>query len=261
MLKDYCDASGTEGGEESFVGSYWDDKWRESLASLEERKQRVRRTICFSRMSALFPAAGGADILDCGTGLGEWSLVLQELHHRVIGIDIAHEQIGRLQSEFGASLFQEKSFLETGFKDESFDMVFNWGGAEHFEQGIERSLREACRVLRPGGHVLISTPAHNLRHMLKGFGKPVPANCRSDRRFYQYRYTSAEMTAELLAAGFASVTTEFFSKWQGAHRFLHEEGSFLTRWGGERYLTEALQRLLPGWLIGHMILGVGRRPR
>jgi SAM-dependent methyltransferase len=162
-----------------------------------------------------------------------------------------------LQQRFGETHFRRGSFLDTGFPPESFDVVFNWGGAEHFEAGLQLAFQEAWRVLKPGGYFLASTPAHNLRHMLRGFSAPPVENCTAQRRFYQYRFTKAEFHAELAAAGFSVEGLLFLDAQEGASRYLSERLPAGRLCNG---LTLLAGRILPGWLIGHMILGIGRKP-
>ena len=51
------------------------------------------------------------------------------------------------------------SIMDTGFREGSFDGVYNLGVMEHFEQDdIEKILRELHRVLKAGGKVVLFWP-------------------------------------------------------------------------------------------------------
>jgi SAM-dependent methyltransferase len=257
MLKDYCIPKNESGSEEEFVGEFWDERWAEAVDDLAVRRQKMLRHPYFPLLKQAIRRRPGGRVLDCGCGMGEWTLQLADEGVDVVGIDIAERRIELLKQRFGETRFQRGSFLETGFPAESFDVVFNWGGAEHFEAGLQLAFSEAWRVLKPGGYFLASTPAHNLRHMLRGFRQPPPANCATNRRFYQYRFTRAELHAEFAAAGFEVDRILFLDAEEGARRWLSEwfpEGRF------RNGLVAAAGRVLPGWLLGHMIFGIGRKP-
>jgi ubiquinone/menaquinone biosynthesis C-methylase UbiE len=59
------------------------------------------------------------------------------------------------------------------YPDESFDYVFSLQGLEHFE-GPWIFVKEACRVLKPGGRLFVSTPNTfsvdaRLKYLLSGY--------------------------------------------------------------------------------------------
>ena len=257
MLKDYCIPKNESATEEEFVGEFWDERWTEAVDDLAARRRKMLKHPYFPLLQEAIRRRPGGRVLDCGCGMGDWTLQLADEGVDVVGIDIAEKRIGLLKQRFGDSRFQRGSFLETGFGPNSFDVVFNWGGAEHFEAGLQLAFGEAFRVLKPGGYFLASTPAHNLRHMLRGFRPPPPENCAANRRFYQYRFTKAELHAEFAAAGFEVDRVLFLDAEEGARRWLAE---WLPEGHMRNGLAELAGHLAPGWMLGHMIFGIGRKP-
>jgi SAM-dependent methyltransferase len=257
MLKDYCIPKTDSASEEDFVGECWDERWARAADDLAARKKKIVRHPYYARLRECIAHRPGGRVLDSGCGMGEWTLQLADEGIETVGVDIAARRIELLQQRFGEALFRRGSFLETGFPAESFDVIFNWGGAEHFEAGLQLAFREAHRILKPGGYFLASTPAHNLRHMLRGFSAPPPESCAPHRRFYQYRFTRAEFHAELAAAGFAVERIVFLDAQEGASRWLSER---LPAGRLRNALAVLAGRVLPGWFTRHMILGIGRKP-
>lgn len=101
-------------------------------------------------------------ILDVATGTADVALLMAKIlrPQSIIGIDIANQMLDlgreKIQRQDLAGVIQ----LETGdseqlrFADNSFDAVTVAFGVRNFEN-LEKGLAEMCRVLRPGGRVVI----------------------------------------------------------------------------------------------------------
>jgi SAM-dependent methyltransferase len=261
VRKDYTRGSGAS-SDGAFVAEFWDRQWRDETESAV-RRAALRRSEEYRFLARCLAGRNGLQVLDCGCGTGDWTLLLREDGHQARGIDIAPEIIGKLRERFG-DVFERADFRSTPFADASFDLVINWGGIEHFEEGPLPAVREAFRLLRPGGTFVATTPCHNLRLFLldafggQGGGPGVP---ESDHRFYQYRFTRAELESYFRSCGFASVRSRTINAAQGMERaFQHE--------------LRALANVLPGRartafslvlgpllrrFLGHMVICSGRR--
>jgi SAM-dependent methyltransferase len=174
-------------------------------------------------------------------------------------LDISRKTVNQLRELFPDNDFQAGDIRDTGMEDNTFDACFSWGVFEHFEDGPGDCLREAFRILKPGGLLFASVPFDNWRMSTKGtFAKPADAN--SKERFYQYRFTRAEWAREMTKAGFTVEALEPIHKRQGVLRCLHHEFLFPYEWLFTRGLSTALAPFLPGAWIAHMLLGVARKP-
>ena len=102
--------------------------------------------------------ADGADVLDCGCGMGFYLLAMQQLRAvRLTGLDMDPDRL-RYAEELGvrATLVQGDGEA-LPFPDASFDRMLMSEVLEHVpDDGA--ALREAHRVLRPGGILAISVP-------------------------------------------------------------------------------------------------------
>ena len=106
-------------------------------------------------------------VLDVACGTGDFSI--EALRHgvrQVVGVDISENMLAVAREKArDKGLEEQLEFLygdseQLTFPDENFDAVTVAFGVRNFEH-LERGLREMCRVLRPGGRVVIlefSTP-------------------------------------------------------------------------------------------------------
>jgi SAM-dependent methyltransferase len=101
-----------------------------------------------------YVALDGASILDVGCGIGTYVRKLQEVSPRVYGIDIDAARVRRGEDLRSLSLAVSERLP---FANGSFDMVLLNEVIEHV-QNDKQTLLDACRVVRPGGHVVVYAP-------------------------------------------------------------------------------------------------------
>lgn len=107
---------------------------------------------------AHFPSGHNRDILEIGVGMGADLLRWARAGGRVTGIDLTERAVAftrRRLAEAGLSGDVRVGDAENlPFPDASFDLVWSWGVLHHTPMST-RALREAARVLRPGGRYAV----------------------------------------------------------------------------------------------------------
>ncbi len=101
-------------------------------------------------------------ILDIATGTGDFAILAAKhiAPQHIVGVDISEGmmRVGRQKVErlglSGTISFQREDCTRLSFADESFDAVTATFGVRNF-QDLNQGLMEMCRVLKPGGHLLI----------------------------------------------------------------------------------------------------------
>ena len=101
-------------------------------------------------------------IIDAGCGFGKWVIFLHRRSYDILGIDNNELAISKLK-DFNKSLkVQMGDILNIQYPDSYFDAYISMGVIEHFEDGPFTALKEAYRVVKPGGLIFVSVPTVNI---------------------------------------------------------------------------------------------------
>ena len=101
------------------------------------------------------------DVLEVGAGTGEMSRAFLEQGHRVVATDISPNMVDQIKKKLSIeAMVADAEHLP--FPDASFDTVV---GAEmiYYLDHPELFVREACRVLRQGGKIVLSSANDTMR--------------------------------------------------------------------------------------------------
>jgi ubiquinone/menaquinone biosynthesis C-methylase UbiE len=97
---------------------------------------------------------GKEHVLDCGFGMGQWTVCLADLNTRVSGIEYEQSRVTAVNDLFAKAGIANAQLRQAAsehlpFGSETFDFVFSYGVL--FLTDLRKSLDEVKRVLRPGG--------------------------------------------------------------------------------------------------------------
>ncbi len=279
MWKEYLPAgTGEEDGDvDRRIESYWTGIWKEKelidtpfevirdnlIPFLRDWVVKREEYRIIGPYIPLFPKNG--KILDGGCGLGKWVLFWSMNGFEAVGVDISSAVVRRLKTFFPDQSFVCGDIRKTGLPDERFDVYTSWGTFEHFENGLGECLREARRILKPGGYLFASVPFLN-RRFLRRSRKPLAAwdrafhpssGYREAFRFHQWRLTKTELQREFELHGFRTVEVKPIHKKFGLHRTISEDLGFPDKSRSHKLLYNVLYPVVPPEIVSHMIVGVG----
>jgi ubiquinone/menaquinone biosynthesis C-methylase UbiE len=197
--------------------AFWELNWSED---------RLEEAVLFCSVDPLKPlfeqhAPPGSRMLEGGCGQGQYVIYCTAQRVNVVGLDFARDTLARLQRRRPDLPLCAGNVAALPFRSTAFDVYYSGGVVEHFEGGATPALREAWRVLRPGGVLLVSVPYYSpLRRALAPFRGRVwqrvaqegpDGASQGDRRFWQYAYTQAEFTRLLSSVGFRVLLRQGYS--------------------------------------------------
>lgn len=182
-------------------------------------------------------------ILEGGCGLARWVIYLQNKGYNILGLEYSKETVDAVKRYDRNVPIEFGNITNTRFMDDHFDAYISLGVVEHFENGPDEALREARRILRPGGLLLISIPTltpvrrfisypqevYNLLRenkyvrALQG-KKPYP-----QKHFFEIRYSIKEFDSILKRHGFLIYERfPYFHTPFGLLNYCHEPPSFIS---------------------------------
>lgn len=135
-------------GQSDFLNlGYWDESTKDQKEACENLMEQLLRFI---------PAKRGT-ILDvaCGKGATTSHLTKYYAPQNITGINISESQLQIARAIAPGCTFLLMNAADLGFPDNSFDNIICLEAAFHFHTRAA-FLREAHRVLKPGGHLVLS---------------------------------------------------------------------------------------------------------
>ncbi len=205
-------------------------------------------------------------VLEAGCGRGQYVYALSKLGYKIYGIDFSKELVdGIKHTNIGIDV-THGDVRDLKYDDSILGAYISLGVVEHFYEGMEDILKEAKRVLKKNGLLLLSVPHYN--SFLQKFAKKQFPNYKnnlspSKKPFYQFYFTEDVIKSKIRKNDFKIVDSFYYGGVYGVKRsmplflFLYNKSKMF------RYIAHKLSRLnSPQWLIkrfSHMVMVVAEK--
>jgi len=151
----------------------------------------------------------------CGTGQNVYGL--NRWGYDAYGVDFAKNTVNIIKREFPDLKVFNSDVRKLKFSDNFFDGYWSLGVIEHFWEGYNKILREAKRVIKPGGYLFLTFPYMSPLRKVKtnlGFYKIFNNNLKNND-FYQFILDAEEVKSVVENYGFKLISKYPFSATKG----------------------------------------------
>jgi len=200
-------------------------------------------------------------ILEAGSGLSAAVITLRRMGFNVVGLDYAANAL-HVSHRYDPTLPLVAGDVHAlPHADHSLAAYLSFGVLEHFEHGMAPALKEAYRVLRPGGVLVLTIPYPNLVQRLVAWRRRQQnMSVLTDDDFYESTYTRDSLVQNVTDAGFTPVkvvpTSHAYTLW-GLGGVFQSEGYYQTSALAET-LGKALRVTLP-WAFNFSTLVIAQK--
>ncbi|MFN7209795.1 MAG: class I SAM-dependent methyltransferase [Aggregatilineales bacterium] len=211
----------------------WRDIWQSTnfareLATLDYPRARELLDLYLPHLDR------GAPVLEAGCGPGHVVHYLRQRGYAALGLDYAPEALLPTRAQFPDLPLHLGDVHRLPYAANSFGAYLSFGVVEHFEQGPTEALREAFRVLKPKGVLVLTTPTPNFVDDLRRLAdRLIPSRRRRPPRaeYYETAYTGAQLADFCRAVGFRVLRVVPYSHsftFYGLHRIFRGAGYYQT---------------------------------
>lgn len=155
-----------------------------------------KRKLIFEILNRL-PTGSDTKILDVGCGTGFTLKKLQGSYHAV-GLDSDKKALEFCTLQ-GCNNLVHGDAERLSFKDNNFDIIIALDILEHLNNDLA-SINGFYRILKEGGHLIITVPAFNLLW-----------STHDDALHHRRRYTSSELRERLVKCGFRVIDSSYWN--------------------------------------------------
>ncbi len=238
----------------------WEQIWDSASVTTELRAAAYPRAVQTLRLYLPYLPKDRL-LLEAGSGLSAVVITLRRMGYNIAGLDYAENALHTSRAYDPTLPLLAGDVHALPVAAETLGAYLSFGVLEHFEHGMQPALREAYRVLQPGGVLVLTIPAPNVVNRLIAWRRARRGEDRlNDESFYESTYSRAALTAEVQAVGFVPLlvapTSHAFTLW-GLGGVFRGQGYYTTSRLADG--LGALLRLLLPWAFNFSTLVVARR--
>lgn len=236
----------------------WETIW--DSASMEVELEAVQSARAMETINAYLPFLDKNDVhIEAGSGLSAVVITLRQMGYDVHGLDYAVNALIESQKYDPRLPLAAGDIHHLPYPDDTFGSYLSFGVLEHFEHGMQPALKEAYRILKPGGAVVLTIPYPNLVYQLVQFKRKLSgASQLTDDDFYESTYTRQQLVDNVKQVGFnvalCQPTSHAFTLW-GLGGPFRADGYYKTTPLADS-LGGLFKRVLP-WQFNFMTLIIG----
>lgn len=239
----------------------WENIW--DTASVERELELIQVTRAQATLNTYVPYLNKDGIhLEAGSGLSAVILTLKKMGYNVIGLDYAEKAL-HTSHAYDASLSLVVGDVHAlPHATNSLDSYLSFGVLEHFEHGMQPALKEAFRVLKPGGILILTIPYPNVVNRFVAWRrKRQGITVLNDDDFYESTYSRDALCQNVTNVGFkleqVVPTSHSYTLW-GLGGLFRAKGYYQTNALAES-LGGILKAILP-WPFNFSTLVIARKP-
>jgi 2-polyprenyl-3-methyl-5-hydroxy-6-metoxy-1,4-benzoquinol methylase len=138
-------------------------KW---ISSYRNKENEAFFNSAFNKIIKLCSISKQDKILDAGCGSGNHATRMAKKGYNITAIDFSESVLKIAQQNLielnllDKVTLQQEDLTALSFADNSFDIAYCWGVLMHIPD-VETAIKELCRVVKPGGHIIISETNEN----------------------------------------------------------------------------------------------------